>query len=41
MAPQSWVLKVYADLKALNLHLSSVVKELLIHSTSILYLRLC
>ena len=37
--PSSWVLKVYADLKSLNLSFASVVRELLIHRPSILDLR--
>ena len=39
IAPSSWVLKVYADLKALNLRLASVVKEFLIHRPSTFDLR--
>ena len=41
VAPSSLVLKVYIDLKYLNLCLSSVVKKFLIHKPSILDLRLC
>ena len=41
ISPSSWVLKVYADLKALNLRLASVVKYFLIHRPSILDLRFC
>ena len=39
VAPSYWVLKVYSDLIDLNLRLASVVKEFLIHRSSILDLR--
>ena len=37
--PSYWVLKVYVDLKALNLRLTSLIKYFLIHRHIILYLR--
>ena len=40
-APSSWALKVYEDLKALNLCLASVVRDLLIHRPRILELSCC
>ena len=40
-APLYCVLKLYADLKALNLPLSSVVRYFLIHRTRILDLTCC
>ena len=39
--PSSWALKVYADMKSLNLRLSSVARELLIYRTSILDIKRC
>ena len=39
VAPSFWVLKVYENLKALNLRLEYLVKAFLIHRPSSLYLR--
>ena len=41
VAPSSWLLKVYSVPKSLNLYLSSVVRDVLIHRTIILDLRHC
>ena len=40
-APSSWELKLYDELKHLNLCFSSVIREFLIHGPSILDLRRC
>ena len=41
VAPSSWVLKLYADMKSLSFQLASVFIGLLIHIHSILDIRRC